>query len=56
MSNRVSVMISSQRMKLILDGSYVSYTKTGTGTLATYIPTYHFYMKDHLSYLRRIYQ
>ena len=27
---------------------YVSYTKTGTGIHATYTPTYHFYMKDHL--------
>ena len=31
-------------------------TKSGTGIHATYTPTYHFYMKDHLSYLRRIYQ
>ena len=33
---------------LLFDGGYVSYKKSGTGTYATYTPTYHFYMKDHL--------
>jgi RHS repeat-associated protein len=33
---------------LLFDGGYVSYTKTGIGIHATYTPTYHFYMKDHL--------
>ena len=33
---------------LLFDGGYVSYTKSGTGIHATYTPTYHFYMKDHL--------
>ena len=41
---------------LLFDGGYVSYTKSGTGIHATYTPTYHFNMKDHLGYLRRIYQ
>ncbi len=33
---------------LLFDGGYVSFTKSGTGIHATYTPTYHFYMKDHL--------
>ena len=33
---------------LLFDGGYVSFTKTGSGANATYTPTYHFYMKDHL--------
>ena len=34
--------------KLLVDGGYVSFTKSGTGTNTTFTPTYHFYMKDHL--------
>ena len=34
--------------KLLIDGGYVSFAKTGTGTNAIYTPTYHFYMRDHL--------
>ncbi len=41
---------------LLFDGGYVSFPKTGMGIQATYTPTYHFNMKDHLGYLRRIYQ
>ena len=33
---------------LLVDGGYVSFTKTGTGASAVYTPTYHFYMRDHL--------
>lgn len=33
---------------LLFDGGYVSFAKTGSGANATYTPTYHFYMKDHL--------
>jgi len=33
---------------LLFDGGYVSFVKSGTGTNATYTPTYHFYMRDHL--------
>ena len=33
---------------LLVDGGYVSFTKSGTGANATFTPTYHFYMKDHL--------
>jgi len=32
----------------MVDGGYVSFTKSGTGTNTTFTPTYHFYMKDHL--------
>lgn len=42
--------------KLLIDGGYVSFTKTGAGIHATYTPTYHFYMKAHLGYFRRTYQ
>ena len=37
---------------LLFEGGDVSFTKSGTGIHTTY----HFYMKDHLGYLRRIYQ
>ncbi len=55
LNNRIIEFESKVLTTLLFDGSYVSYTKTGTGIHATYIPTYHFYMKDHLSYLRRTY-
>jgi hypothetical protein len=38
--------------------TFLQIVQLGTNNLgihATYIPTYHFYMKDHLSYLRRTY-
>ena len=56
LNNRIIEFESKVLTTLLFDGGYVSYTKSGTGIHATYIPTYHFYMKDHLSYLRRIYQ
>ena len=33
---------------LLVDGGFVTFTKTGTGSEATYIPTYHAYLRDHL--------
>ena len=37
---------------LLVEGGYVSFTKTGTGASAVYTPTYHFYMRDHLGSIR----
>ena len=31
---------------------YINGTKSGTGIHATYTPTYYFYMKSHLGYLK----
>ena len=33
---------------LLVDGGYVTFTKTGSGANATYTPTYHAYLRDHL--------
>ena len=34
--------------RILVDGGYISIKKTGTGSNATYAPTYHAYLRDHL--------
>ncbi len=48
LNNRIIEFERKVLTTLLFDGGYVSFTKTGTGIHATYTPTYHFYMKDHL--------
>ena len=39
---------------LIVDGGFVTFTKTGTGSDATYTPTYHAYLRDNLGSNRAV--
>lgn len=39
---------------LLIEGSYVSFTKYGSVTNAMFTLTYHFYMKDHLGDVRQV--
>ena len=48
LNNRIIEFKRKMLTALLFDGGYVSFTKSGTGIHATYTPTYHFYMKDHL--------
>jgi hypothetical protein len=54
-NNRIIEFESKVLTTLLFDGGYVSFTKSGTGTNATFTPI-SLLQKDHLGYLRRIYQ
>ncbi len=52
-NNRIIEFESKVLTTLLFDGGYVSFTKSGTGTNATFTPIS---LLHHLGYLRRIYQ